>query len=179
MINKEDITPIGNTGKTHGIKGELSVTFDKTNFDEDKTPFFVFDIDGIFVPFFIDDFRFKTDTTALYKFDGINTEEQARELSNKTIFIENRFLQEETPDEAGIHFFIGFTVEDKEAGILGKITDVEDSTENVLFVIDNKKEELLIPATDYFITEIDEENKIIYMDLPAGLVDMNLAETDE
>jgi 16S rRNA processing protein RimM len=180
MITNQEITPVGRTVKTHGIKGELSVSFDKVPFDEDDIKFFVFDVDGIFVPFFIEDYRFKTDFTAIYKFEGIDSEEQARELNNKTIYIHNDFLINLVDDEPmDIYSFIGFSITDNSLGDLGKITEIDDSTQNVLFIVNNKKDELLVPASDYLITDIDEENKIIYMDLPEGLVNMDLAEDEE
>jgi len=78
-----------------------------------------------------------------------------------------------------IYSFIGFSITDNSLGDLGKITEIEDSTQNVLFIVNNKKDELLVPVSDYLITDIDEENKIIYMDLPEGLVNMDLAEDEE
>lgn len=177
MISPDEISAIGYISKPHGIKGEMSVAFEKTNFDEDETPHFIFEMDGIFVPFFIENFRFKSDTTALYKFESIETEEQAREYTGKTIYIKNEFLLEEEEEES-IQQFIGFEVIDKNAGSLGTIKQVDESTQNTLFIVDGDREELLIPATDYYITDIDEHNQIIYMDLPEGLVDMDLAEEE-
>ncbi|MDR1678555.1 MAG: ribosome maturation factor RimM [Prevotellaceae bacterium] len=178
MITNEEITAVGFVAKPHGIKGELSVSFDRFPFDEDETPAFIFEMDGIFVPFFIESFRFKTDTTALYKFEGIDNEEQARTLSGKTIYIHNQYLIDNEEDDDNIRRYIGYGIEDNFNGNLGKITDIEDSTKNVLFVVNNKGNELLIPAADYYITEIDNENKIIHVSLPDGLVDMDLAEEE-
>ena len=179
MITKNEIFPIGQTAKPHGIKGELSFNFSKDNFDEEKLPYYIFEIDGIFVPFFVEDYRYKTDTTALIKLEGIDNDEQARLLSNHTIYIHQKFVLKESEEDLGIHFFVGFTVIDDKLGSLGQITEVDESTVNVLFVIDNKGEELLIPATDDFITQIDEEKRIIYMNLPEGLVNLDLAESEE
>lgn len=178
MITPEEVTAVGYVNKTHGIKGELSITFDNAMFDEDEVDYFVFDMDGIFVPFFVDSFRFKTDKTALYKFKDVDSEETAREFAKKTIFLANKFIEEATEEELGLHYFVGFEVFDKNAGYLGKIKEIDESTQNVLFVIDNKKEELLIPATDYYITDVDETNKAIHMDLPEGLVDFDMAEME-
>jgi 16S rRNA processing protein RimM len=175
MITKNEVFVVGQTAKPHGVKGEISFNFSKDNFDEEKLPYYIFEIDGIYVPFFVEDYRFKTDTTALVKLEGIDTDEQARSLSNHTIYIHQQFALKEAQEELGIAGFIGFTVEDKKLGLLGKITDVDDSTDNVLFVIEHQGEELLIPATDDFITTVDEEKRIIYMTLPEGLVNLQEA----
>ncbi len=176
MITKEEITPIGKTGKTHGVKGEITVLFDHQNFDEEQIPFFVFEIDGIFVPFFVENYRFKTDTTALYKFQDIDLEEQASRLTNKTIYVKNEFAGE--ADDDSLRMFIDYEVEDADLGRIGKIIDADESTENRLFIIEKNKTELLIPAVDDFIEEIDDENRIIYMNLPVGLVNLDLAEEE-
>jgi 16S rRNA processing protein RimM len=51
---------------------------------------------------------------------------------------------------------------------------VDDSTENVLLVInDEKGEELLIPAVESFIKDIDMEERKIRVELPEGLIGLN------
>ena len=57
--------------------------------------------------------------------------------------------------------------------LIGTIEGVDDSTANILFsVITESGEELLIPATDDFVEEIDDEKREITMNLPDGLLDM-------
>ena len=57
-------------------------------------------------------------------------------------------------------------------GELGKITSVDDTTENVLFEVDHNGRELLIPAVDELVSEVDEENRKLYMNIPEGLLDL-------
>jgi 16S rRNA processing protein RimM len=78
----------------------------------------------------------------------------------------------ETP--LSVYAFTGFEVKDAISGILGKISDVDISTANTLFVIENEKGELLIPACEEFIFKIDYENKQLLMNLPEGLTDLML-----
>ena len=49
---------------------------------------------------------------------------------------------------------------------------IDDSTMNTLFVVDRDASELLIPANDDFVISVDEENKIIKMDVPDGLLNL-------
>ena len=62
----------------------------------------------------------------------------------------------------------------KAHGINGEIsiTDVDDSTENALFVVENEGKTVYIPISEDFITEIDEQGKTIEMDLPEGILDL-------
>ena len=86
MIKEEDVFKIGRLGKPHGVKGEVTMQVDDDVFDRVDADFLVLWVDGILVPFFIEEYRFKTDTTALIKFEDVDTVEGARELTNSDVF---------------------------------------------------------------------------------------------
>lgn len=172
MILKAEIFPIGKINKPHGIHGEMSFTFTTDVFDSEDVQFFVIEVEGIFVPFFIESYRFKTDTTGLLKLDGINSEEMAREFSGLTLYLPNNYLEKVDEDDITMDYFVGFSIVDEKTGDLGKVTAIEESTENVLFIIQNNNDELLIPANDDFILDIDHKEKKIYMQIPEGLLDL-------
>ena len=65
-----------------------------------------------------------------------------------------------------------FTVTDVQKGYLGEITDVDETTINVLLRVDHKGEELLIPAVEELITEADHEARSLTVSLPEGLIDL-------
>ena len=74
---------------------------------------------------------------------------------------------------------MGFRVEEIHHGVLGEVTDVDTTTMNTLFVVtDAADNEMLIPACEEFITDMDASHRVITMNLPEGLVDMTLAEID-
>ena len=172
MILKSDIFPIGQISKTHGVNGEMSFSFTSDIFDRDEVPFFIFEIEGILVPFFIDEYRFKGNTTGLLKLDGITTEEQARAFYGLTIYLPKKFLEKVEDTEIELDYFAGFSLVDKEKGLLGVISEVDQTTDNVLFVIPTKDDELLIPAGEEYIEKIDHKKKIIYVRLPEGLLEL-------
>ena len=60
---------------------------------------------------------------------------------------------------------------DENNKLIGKIDSVDSSTMNVLFVVLNKDEEFLIPATQDFIIEIDSKIKQLHLNLPEGLLE--------
>ena len=173
MIRREELIKIGQFNKPHGVRGEISFTFSDDVFDRGESPYIVCCIDNIYVPFFIEEYRFKTGTTALIKLVDIDSDEAARDFTNLEVFypkshyIEND--EEATPDD----YFIGFTISDITYGTLGEVTAIDDSTINVLFVVTTPDErELLIPVQEAFVRAIDEDERIIHMDLPDGLLDM-------
>ena len=69
------------------------------------------------------------------------------------------------------NFFIGFRVEDVHHGYLGEITNVDDTTLNVLFAIEKDGEELLLPAHEEFIIGLDREKKVMKVNVPDGLIE--------
>ena len=136
--------------KPHGIGGELQFTFTDDIFDRVEAEYVVCPMDGILVPFFIEAYRFRSDTTALMKLEGVDTQEQARQFINTPVYFPVKHAEEGEPGELSWDFFVGFRLEDTVHGHLGEVTDVDTSTPNTLFVIDRGGNELLVPAREEF-----------------------------
>lgn len=171
MINREELIKIGRFNKPHGIHGELSFTFTDDIFDRTGCPYLVCEMDGIFVPFFIEEYRFRNDTSVLIKLEDIASEEKARRFINKEVFFPKKYMDEEQ-GAAPADYFIGFRIVDTEYGDLGTVTGINDTTVNILFVVDHQEKELLIPANEDLITELDEKSRIIRMNIPDGLLQL-------
>lgn len=69
-------------------------------------------------------------------------------------------------------------MEDVHHGLLGEVVDVDTTTVNTLFVVKQEGEELLVPAQEEFILGIDQEKKLITVELPEGLLDLDDLEED-
>ena len=67
MIRREEVYKIGKLGKPHGVKGEVSFMFDDDVFDRVDADYLVLDVDGILVPFFIEEYRFRSDESSFIK----------------------------------------------------------------------------------------------------------------
>lgn len=171
MIKKEDVYRIGLLAKPHGIKGEVAFHFTDDIFDRtDECDYLVCLMDGILVPFFIEEYRFKSDTVALMKFEGVETAEQARRFTNIEVYYPTCFAEES--DELSWNYFIGFRLQDEKLGDLGEVEAVDESTINTLFMIRRPNgDELLIPAQEAFITDMDHQLRTITMNLPEGMVE--------
>lgn len=173
MIKKEEVYKIGIFNKPHGVKGEISFTFTDDIFDRVDCDYLVCLLDGIFVPFFIEEYRFRSDTTALVKLEDIDTAEKARMFTNVDVYFPVKYVDDaETDNHLSWDFFVGFRVKDTRHGDLGLITEVDDSTVNTLFVIDYHGEELLVPAQEYFIVKMDNKKKLMTVELPEGLLNI-------
>ena len=169
MIHEEDIYQIGKLGKTHGVKGEISFLFDDDIFDRVDADYLILKVDGIFVPFFIEEYRFKSDTNAIIKFEDIDTQERARELTGCEVYFPRELADS---DDGSISWaaIVGFDIIDAESGNkIGRISTIDDTTINILFELEDGR---LIPASEDLITAIDQQARTIMMRLPAGLLDL-------
>lgn len=173
MIKAEDVYRIGIINKPHGVHGELLFTFDDDIFDRVEGDYIICMMDGILVPFFFESYRFRSDTTALIKLEGIDTEQQAKRMTNVEVFFPKDHAEELEDNELTWSYFVGFLINDVNKGDIGKVTDVDDSTINTLFVVDYKGTEILIPAQEDFIVDMDREKEVITMQIPEGLLDLN------
>lgn len=169
MIKEEDVYKIGCITRTHGVKGEVTLCFTDDVWDKADADYLVLRIDGILVPFFMEEYRFRSDTTALIKFEDYDNSEQAATLCGCEVYFPHSLTPEANPeDEYTWRYFTGFKVIEEGKGTLGIVDHVDDSTANVLFQVGDR----LIPAAEEFITDIDHQGRSITMRLPEGLLDL-------
>lgn len=175
MIVREELIAIGHYNKPHGVAGEISATVDVDIDVLQALSCLISDVDGIYVPFFINTYRPKTAETVLLTIDGIDNEREASRLVNHDIYALKSEFQHESEDADGypLDFFIGFELQDVDGTVLGEIIDVDEQTENAIFIVDREGTELMVPASDDLIVEFDLDKKLMVMDVPQGLLDLN------
>ena len=181
MIKREDITTAGTFTKPHGVKGELTALLSVPYTFFEEYNMFVCDIDGIFVPFFIESIRSKGSQGALIKPEDVNNEEKAKLFVGKDIYIlkasfmeYDRCHRDEAEQGAYADDLIGYKIVDHKLGYLGEITGIEDSTANILFIVRTPEDKTLyIPVAEPFITSINPQTGIVETTLPDGLVSLN------
>ena len=173
MIQRDEVYKIGRLGKPHGVKGEISLQFDDDVFDRVDADYVVFDIDGILVPFFMEEWRFKSGEVALMKFEGIDTQEQARQYTGCDVYFP-RNLSDSDGESMSWAEIVGFSLVDATTNqSVGTIDHVDDSTINLLFEItapDGKQH--LIPASEELIQGVDAGKKEIVVSLPEGILEL-------
>lgn len=173
MITREEVYNIGRIGKPHGVKGETTLRLCDDVFGRTDAGFLVLEIEGILVPFFIEEYRFRSDSVALVKFFDVDTQEQASALTGCDVFFMRKFADNGkegiTPAQ-----IVGFRLTDTCSGnVVGTVTRVDDSTMNTLFeVLTSGGEHILIPASEELIEETDWEGQEIRMAVPDGILDL-------
>lgn len=167
MIREDDVYKIGRIGKPHGIGGEVTLRFSDDVFDRVDADYLVLMVDGIFVPFFIEEYRFRSEEVALVKFEDIDTMDRAAELTGCDVFFP-RHLADIDNDVLTWSQIVGYDIVDVASGkVIGRIESVDESTINVLLEL---ADGTLIPAADEFIDDIDHEARKLFMSLPDGLL---------
>ena len=174
MINRSELTPIGAFLKPHGIKGEIAAELDIDCDSVMSLSCIVVEMDGIYVPFFIGASRPKGRDTALLTVDGVGNENEAAQFAGKTVYAKADEIEgEEGEDSAGTYVtdMAGYTIVNPEGDTVGKIDYVDDSTQNILFVVETPTQETVyIPAAPELMTALDLDRKTITMELPEGLL---------
>jgi len=167
VIRADEVYRIGRLGKAHGIKGEISMQVEDDIFDRTEADYLILELDNIMVPFFIEEYYFKTDTTALIKFEGIDTLERAKDFANIDVYFPRDIRDNSTvtgQETLSYPMLVGFQVND-----IGKIAYIDSQTENIMFELEDGT---LLPASEELIEDIDVANKQIKMTIPEGLLDI-------
>ena len=167
MIKEDEVYKIGCIGKPHGISGEVTLRFSDDVFDRVDADYLVLMVDGILVPFFIEEYRFRSDEVALVKFEDIDTKDRASELTGCDVFFP-RHLADAGDDVLTWSQIVGYDIVDVLSDkTIGRIEAVDETTINTLLELSDGT---LIPAADEFIEDIDHEERKLMMRLPEGLV---------
>lgn len=114
--------------------------------------------------------------TVLVAFEGVTTRNRAEELVGLELFVERDTL--ENLDD-GVYYWsdiIGLAVYTMEDEYLGRVASVMQTGSNDVYVVKNEQsqapDEILVPALEWVVREIDVDRKVMRVDLPEGLRDL-------
>lgn len=102
--------------------------------------------------------------------DHINAVES---LVNADIVLPYDHLPELEEGEYYWHQLEGLQVVDSEHGILGTLISTLETGAHEIYVVKGDHGEIMIPAVDAFIKDIDVQGGTMQVTVPAGLVDLN------
>ena len=173
-MNKENCFLLGSITKANRKTGQLTISTGQQpaeSFADIKTLFV--DIDGGLVPFFVDQQSGSGSGQLRVWFQDYDTPEAAQQLTGYQVYIAEDDLPALNPNQLYQHKLIGYLTIDQDECELGQITDLMVSPKQTLLKVDHNGDELLIPFVEEFIIKIDKRKKILYLDLPDGLIDLN------
>jgi 16S rRNA processing protein RimM len=174
-MKKEDCFYLGKIAKKFSFKGEVLAYLDtdEPELYQNMESVFV-DFNDNLIPFFIEHSSMHKNDFLRIKFEDVDDEIAADELLGQSIYLPLKMLPKLEGNKFYYHEVIGFNIEDKRHGIIGRIVSINDSAAQPLFEVINGDKEMLIPMIDQFLVEIDRKGKTVKMDLPDGLVEMYL-----
>lgn len=181
MLTKEQFERIGVIGRAHGINGEVSMRLEveiAPLLEEGERLFLMLEIDGLLIPFAVEQHRYKAGDVDLVRFSGIATKEQAEALVGLSVWLDKDYIGEAelSSDPYEWSRYQGYRVEDARTGAyIGTITHVEDSTLNTLLYVlpegADESGEILLPIAEALLVAYDDQAQSIKLAIPEGLLD--------
>ena len=171
-MKKQDCFLLGTIFKLHGYKGDVNI------YNDNDIPLILSEIEFFFIeenneliPYFAESKRNKKKNILLVKFEDIDTEEDALKILKKKVYLPKFILKEEDLDYNKI--IVGFDVIDKRLGKIGRVEFVNESTPQSLIIVKAGEKEFFIPFHEQFVLNIILEKKIIQVDIPKELININ------
>lgn len=183
MIKESEIIEAGKILKTHGLKGELNAVCEYDSEILNCGFPLIIDMDGILVPFYLQGYRPKGAFGCLVHFKDVESADEAKKFVNKIFYLRKKdvagFLEIEEDELMVEDDFIGYRIFDSTAGYLGRLQDIDTSTDNWLMLVepDNGAGTIYLPFVEDWITqEIKGEtprDSELHFEFPEGVVTLN------
>ena len=134
--------------------------------DNAEAEFLIIEIDGLFVPFRVTNWRGKGADSLIFTLKGIDSEDKALPLINHKAYMLRKDIIEDE-DATGLTWqdLVGWTVICGNKNI-GKISEVDESTINILGILEDGR---LVPLHEDLIIELSENTQTITLNLPEDI----------
>ena len=173
-MQKKDCFLVGTVFKLHGYKGDVNIyNDDDTPFDFSALKFFLIELDSKLIPFFIDRARPTKPNVVLVKFEDINSEEDARKILKRKVYLPKDWIPKTDENEITKKKLIGYSVIDIKLGDLGKITYINSQTAQQLIYVSKDGKEFCFPMHEQFVKIIDPREGIMEVEIPEELLNLN------
>jgi 16S rRNA processing protein RimM len=155
---------VGKIRRPHGVHGELVMEL-LTDFPERLEPGKIVFAGEEHEPLKIEQIR-PHNEGALIAFDGLMDREEVGRLRNTMIFVPTNSLPDLPEGEFYYHELFGLKAVTETGEVLGEITEVIETGANDVYVITSENgQELLLPALDETIIEIDLDRELVVVRL--------------
>jgi 16S rRNA processing protein RimM len=164
---------LGKIIKLSGYEGAVAVKLEKIfteNIPQMESIFL--EIEGKLVPFFISRSEYNGADILKLWFDGYNSNNKISEFIGCRIFLTYGIINNKRNED--FENLIGYKVFVQEDKLLGLISEVMTNSEQWLINVKSvAKKNILIPFHEHFIISLDKRKKVIIMNIPDGLIEIN------
>ena len=167
-------TAIGKVLKPFKNKGEFLAIINPEIFsDLLNCPAIFLQIDGIEVPFFIENLDLNKEAS-LIKVEEFNAPEDVKPYNGEDIYLRTTdiTIDLDPQDNLSTIQLNGHRISDKTSGNEFIIQSTVQYPQQLMAVILVEDKEVLIPLAEDWIIQIDLDRKLIEMNLPEGLIDL-------
>jgi len=159
--------PIGKVVKTHGLRGHLKVlpygeTFSTLAAEEKITANLP---DGNSLTLTVAEIRPQQKTILLISRE-LGTVEEAHRLVGAELCVPESRLPPTESDEFYWYQLIGLEVVNTEGEKLGTLEEIIETGSNDVYVVRQGREEILVPAIEEVVREVDLQRRLMTVDLP-------------
>ncbi len=163
---------LGRISKAHGFEGAVTVKLEKTFIENIPDMESVFlEIEGKPVPFFIEESEYPGGDILRLKFLWYDTSEKVNEFTGCRVFLTTGEKENTGDDIRTFNNYKIFLPDNSHVGTIHGI--IENPGQWLLQITTSDGKELLVPFHEDFIRSINKRKKIIIMDLPEGLTDLD------
>jgi 16S rRNA processing protein RimM len=168
-MEKSCLVAVGRVLKAHGVRGALKVLPYGETLGGMEAGEKLFLMEGV-KQRQLTLVRLRSQTRGfIAEFEEFESIDEARELTGKELLVDKDRLPP-LPDGEYYHFqLIGLSVVTKEGEPLGTLRAVFETAGHDVYVVANEDKELLIPAIEDIICEVDLTGGTLKVDLPEGL----------
>ncbi len=164
---------VGVLTKINGKYGELLLKIKKDfpdSFGMEQPVFIPVERADEGLPFYLEHCQRIRNSQYSVRFDLVDDGTRASGLLGLGVWLPSSAYPEEKREERLLERVQGFRVIDRQEGDLGVIEGGIDRSEQPVAHVG--KDRTPIPLTDAFVKRVDEEERILYMDLPDGILDL-------
>lgn len=173
-MKKEDCYILGKVIQPHGVKGEVKLWLDVDEPDYyENLDSVLLEIKGQLVPYFIEEITIRDKKKTIARFEGMKAWEDTQTIMGCAMYLPLSRLPQLADNQYYYHEIIGYAITDKTSNqVYGEVVSVvEGSGQDLLtFLVDGH--EVLVPINDDIVVGIDKVNAVLFVELPAGLIEI-------
>jgi 16S rRNA processing protein RimM len=164
---------LGRILKADGFDGSVTIKLEEAFREKIPEMESVFlEIDGKPVPFFISESESAVNDILRLKFNGYDSIEKINEFVGCRVYLTTPGTgKSKVLNSSG---FTGYSVFLPGNRLLGEVTDIIENPGQILLILKSPAgKEILVPFHEDFIISVNKRKKLIEMDLPEGLTEIN------